>query len=72
MSQTWGGSAPSRCEVCDGELKTGFVDGKTLAGPWAIMCLECHRKIGIGCGTGRGQKYILEQNGGHEWVKVEG
>lgn len=55
------------CNICK-ETLVGkpFVDGKTMMGPWADMCLKCHRFYGVGLGTGKGQKY--DANG----VKVEG
>lgn len=58
---------PSTSHDLDGQ----FVDGKTKMGPWAMMCLPCHRRYGVGLGTGRGQRYSLETESG-EWVKVEG
>lgn len=35
------------------------VDGRTVYGPWANMCLECHDRIGVGLGTGKGQRLVL-------------
>lgn len=34
-----------------------FIDGKTIFGSWALMCLECFEKYGVGLGRGLGQKY---------------
>jgi len=49
------------CDICDGPLKPHivefFVDGKTIAGPWALMCPTCFEKCGMGIGPGLGQKY---------------
>ncbi len=57
----------TECNICQTPLVgKPFVDGKTLMGPWADMCLTCHKRAGVGLGTGRGQKY--DENG----KKVEG
>lgn len=32
------------------------VDGKTTLGPWAYMCDVHHTQMGVGLGTGRGQR----------------
>jgi len=47
------------CDLCGRDLNTfgSFVDGKTKMGPWALMCSECFKEIGIGTGVGKGQKY---------------
>lgn len=47
-----------RCDICKMELgNCDFVDGKTRLGPWANMCLDCYKLLGIGLGTGKGQLY---------------
>ena len=53
----WNGSSPM-CDIC-GEAQNWFVDGKTKAGPWAIMCPLHFDMYGIGLGLGKGQKYDL-------------
>ena len=53
----WIGSPPENCNICQDELVSSFVDGKTIYGPWAIMCATCHEKVGTGIGTGHGQSY---------------
>lgn len=46
------------CNICKQEITSEtFVDGKTVFGPWALMCESCHKKAGIGLGTGLGQRY---------------
>ena len=45
------------CNLCAKERLSEFVDGKTRMGPWANMCLPCFRKVGVGLGVGRGQRY---------------
>lgn len=49
---------PEQCEVCDGSLEDGFVDGKMkISGRWAIMCLGCFMVYGVGLGVDHGQEY---------------
>ena len=43
------------CQFCG---KEGAYDGKTKMGPWAFMCKECHKKYGVGIGTGKGQRLV--------------
>ena len=63
----WMSAAPKDCQICGYALMKFFIDGRTLAGPWGILCTECHAKRGVGLGEGRGQKYNLDT-----LVKVEG
>lgn len=67
----WMGLAPHRCDVCECELdkQDSFVDGKTAFGPWAVMCLTCHRDHGGKLGVGLGQRY--ERRDGR-WEKTGG
>ena len=54
-----------------GELITDtFIDGKTTIGPWAIMTPASWLRYGVGCGTGKGQRY--EKTASGRWLKVEG
>jgi hypothetical protein len=53
----WLSEVPKKCQICGGPLKEAFVDGATVFGPWAIMCIACHRGHGRGLGLGRGQKF---------------
>ena len=41
------------CDICD---KPAEYDGKTILGPWAYMCEQHFSKLGVGLGTGKGQK----------------
>ena len=50
------------CNLCAKERLSEFVDGKTRMGPWANMCLPCFRKVGVGLGVGRGQRYAMVVN----------
>jgi cytochrome c553 len=53
-------SVPSHCDLCGLSILAVFVDGKTAMGPWANMCVYCHRANGCGLGTGKGQRYELQ------------
>jgi len=59
MAKSWMGSWPAECDICNQQLadELTFVDGKTIHGPWALMCEGCHKLQGVGIGTGRGQRY---------------
>lgn len=53
--------APENCDFCkmEGlEVQAQF-DGKTVHGPWAYMCNAHFGVMGIGLGTGRGQRLIV-------------
>jgi len=58
MAETWSGSPPTCCDICGDVIIDSFVDGKTKAGPWALMCTTCHGTHGCGFGTGNGQCYV--------------
>lgn len=73
MSQKryWLGDPPMRCDInTSHRIKDEFVDGRTRMGPWANMCPSCARTIGVGLGTGKGQRYQREPDG--RFAKVEG
>ncbi len=65
----WLGPVPTCCDVCCKQIDDVFIDGRTVYGPWANMCCECQSKIGVGLGTGNGQKYERNDD---TWVKVTG
>jgi cytochrome c553 len=46
------------CDLCGAAKLSRYIDGKTIYGPWAIMCIICHHNKGVGLGTGRGQYYV--------------
>lgn len=50
------------CDFCTsrGETRSARYDGKTKLGPWANMCNKDFNEYGVGLGTGRGQKLIVE------------
>lgn len=66
----WCGAAPAQCDICQEAITDTFVDGKTMMGPWANMCLICHRQEGRGLGMGCGQKYQKQADG--RWLKIGG
>ena len=69
MTKQWIGQAPSQCQLCERKLTTSFVDGRVQNGPWsstmtwAIVCEECHLSHGVGFGTGKAQKFVLDDSG---------
>ena len=65
----WSSDPPKQCDICKGGIFNVFIDGKVMRGGWAIMCPICHRVLGNGLGTGRGQAY---KKVGKEFVKVAG
>ena len=60
----WVGSKPVHCDLCHNPFgfknTMEFIDGRTVWGPWAIMCSVCHNDQRIGLGPGKGQKYNYE------------
>lgn len=45
------------CDICSAPLTVVRIDGRTVFGPWANMCVGCHAKVGVGLGTGKGQSF---------------
>jgi len=69
----WVGSQHLTCDLCGADLVDGgfFIDGRIYAHTtWAMMCLLCHNQVGVGLGTGRGQKYERQEDG--KWLKIGG
>ncbi len=56
-ANSWSGDTPESCDICEGPMSDRFVDGKTSSGPWALMCVLCHARHGVGLGAGKGHKY---------------
>jgi hypothetical protein len=69
MTTPWAGQIPNRCQICHrpfaqcrdrrnpesrGET---FIDGRTVAGPWANMGEGCFVIHGVGLGLGKGQRW---------------
>lgn len=51
------------CDVCRDEgrpPRLAVVDGATIVGPWANMCEQDFNVIGVGLGTGMGQRLNYE------------
>jgi hypothetical protein len=75
----WLGSTPV-CDFCKAQewsdlaeiqKEEFFVDGKTIFGPWALLCEDHFHTLGAGLGTGLGQKYAWDEME-NTWVKTEG
>jgi hypothetical protein len=68
----WHGPVPKRDDFGD-LIDSEFIDGRTLLGPWGLMTPDSWRRHGqsnMKLGTGIGQRYQLQSDGG--WLKVEG
>lgn len=77
MARRWTGKPPACCDLCKAPIANDFVDGRTIGGPWANMCLDCHAVNGAGLGLGKGQHYRLTKGERHDgrdayWAKVAG
>jgi hypothetical protein len=48
-----------KCDI-PGCTEQAYVDAKTIHGPWANLCVEHYKSLGIGVGKGLGQIYVLE------------
>lgn len=70
MATVKNGVEPVTCQFCQAKCAR-YVDGKTRMGPWAEMCLPCHKKNGVGLGTGKGQQYE-PNDAGDDYVKTAG
>lgn len=48
------------CDTCPPDNKAeAAYDGRTKHGPWAYMCEACFSELGVGLGTGSGQRLVL-------------
>jgi hypothetical protein len=56
MSKSVKVSQLPNCDICGAVAE---YDGKTTMGPWANMCLNHFKQLGVGLGTGRGQKLVM-------------
>lgn len=63
-------SKRKNCNICGKRDLSSVVDGKTIYGLWAWMCLDCYREQGAGLGLGKGQLFIQYGDGG--LIKVAG
>lgn len=46
------------CDVCT-TTTPAYADAKTIHGPWAYLCAKHFAELGVGLGTGLGQKLVL-------------
>jgi len=68
----WFGATPKSCDLCGAEIKGEFIDGRTIMGPWGILCPRCHKANGVGLGLGRGQRYVLTNVNGEDMFLCAG
>lgn len=54
-------SESKECDFCDNQAD---YDGKTVIGPWAYMCQPHFEELGVGTGTGQGQKLVTRADEG--------
>lgn len=64
MKTIWFGETV--CDICGEEISDILYDAKIREGCWATLCESCWNVHGIGLGTGKGQKYIVNQLGEFE------
>ena len=51
---------PGQCQVCDKQIVELFVLGlERDSHCWCNLCVDCHKRDGIGLGLGRGEVYQL-------------
>ena len=60
----WLGPLPIICDICHSQVGEEFVDGRTIYGPWANMCHDCFKQIGVGL------HYKKDETG--KYLKIEG
>lgn len=65
-----GRKMPRICDLCHAHLGEQLVEGKTLEGYRAVMCLFCSRTRGVGVGFGNGTLY--ERIEGQMYRRIEG
>jgi hypothetical protein len=48
------------CDLCKqrGDIKPAAYDAATKMGPWAYLCEEDYQEVGLGLGTGVGQRLV--------------
>ena len=73
----WISDHPTNCDLCKIPIKKVFIDGRFrppgfdfYVSTWAYLCEECHAEVGVGLGTGQGQKYVKTED--NKFMKVEG
>lgn len=70
----WTGTI-THCQLCEKPLDGVMIDGAMRLGgshtSWANVCEPCHKLLGVGIGTGKGQRY--EWNSEEKaWIKTAG
>lgn len=57
------------CDMCQAEIKSVYIDGRTKFGPWANMCPSCFfTGPGVGIlGVGNGTKFVKHKG---DWIKA--
>lgn len=66
----WIGGVPAECDICKDDIVDAFYDAKSRMGVWGNMCPLCFNRVGLGLGTGLGQKYEKQADG--RWLKTGG
>lgn len=54
---------PAVCDNCRSPINSTFYDARTHGGAWGNLDQKCFDAIGVGLGTGRGQKYEKQPDG---------
>ena len=62
-------SYKNKCDHCHRPFGDIKYDAMTIFGPWADLCEDCFKKIGIGLGIGLGQQYEKHAD---KWIKTGG
>lgn len=57
---------PRNCDFCaqHGKQVEAQYDGATSLGPWAYMCETHFKTMGVGLGTGKGQRLRVKDSRG--------
>jgi len=63
----WSGRSPTRCDHCNEELGTVFVDCKTTSGMWGFLCVECAGDLAVASGPPLCRVFQLSPEG---WVSI--
>lgn len=51
-----------QCDYCHITKTPARYDAKSKSGPWAYMCGTHYNEYGIGLGTGKGQRLVLNES----------
>lgn len=61
---------PGACNLCGKNFNGVMFDARMQTGSWGNFCQRCFDELCIGLGTGRGQKYEMDEQG--IFIKIEG